>query len=112
MYRELVDEQNEANDDDEYDDSLTFETVREKILKNQMGIQEMQRILRQLDTNFDARISYDEFQAAMVASQAEQDDAVLRSSFNRLDVNGDKYLTVEEIKNVLTGNQDALHRIR
>ena len=112
MYRELVDEQNEANDVDEYDDSLTFETVREKILKNQMGIQEMQRILRQLDTNFDARISYDEFQAAMVASQAEQDDAVLRSSFNRLDVNGDKYLTVEEIKNVLTGNQDALHRIR
>ena len=47
----------------------------------------------------------------MVASQAEQDDAVLRSSFRRLDLNGDQFVTFDEIATSLTQNEDALHRI-
>lgn len=48
----------------------------------------------------------------MMSSFAEQDDAVLRSSFHRLDINGDKYLTIDEITKTLTDNEESLHRIR
>jgi len=65
-----------------------------------------------MDTNFDARISFEEFETAMVASQAEQDDAVLRSAFRRLDLNGDHFVTYDEIQSSLTQNEQALHRIR
>ena len=47
----------------------------------------------------------------MVATSDEQDEAVLRSSFRRLDVNGDKYLSMDEILGTLTSNEDALHRV-
>ena len=47
----------------------------------------------------------------MVASQAEQDDAVLKSSFRRLDLNGDHFVTYDEIHSSLTANEDALRRI-
>ena len=53
----------------------------------------MSRVLKKLDTNIDARISFEEFQAAMVATQAEQDDAVVRSAFRRIDINGDQFVT-------------------
>ena len=68
--------------------------------------------MRNLDADFDARISIEEFQAAMAMSMAEQDDAVLRSSFRRLDTNGDKFLTLDEIVSTLTKNEDSLYRIR
>ena len=47
----------------------------------------------------------------MVASQCEQDDAVLRSSFHHLDVNGDGFLTTDEILKTLTNNEESLHRV-
>ena len=47
----------------------------------------------------------------MVASQAEQDDAVLKSSFRRLDLNGDHFVTYDEIHSSMTANEDSLRRI-
>ena len=43
---------------------------------------------------------------------AEQDDAMLRSAFRRLDLNGDKFLTFDEIAAGLTQNEDSLHRVK
>ena len=37
---------------------------------------------------------------------------MLRSSFRRLDINGDKFLTMDEIVSTLTGNQDSLMRVK
>ena len=48
----------------------------------------------------------------MCATQTEQDEAVLRSSFRRLDVNGDKYVTMDEILGSLTKNEESLHRVK
>ncbi len=48
----------------------------------------------------------------MCATQSEQDEAVLRSSFKRLDVNGDKFVTMDEILGSLTKNEDSLHRVK
>ena len=48
----------------------------------------------------------------MVASQAEQDDAVVRSAFRRLDTNGDHYVTFDEIASTLASDEEALHRIK
>ena len=48
----------------------------------------------------------------MVASQAEQDDAVVRAAFRRIDMNGDHFVTADEIMSIFTGNVDALHRIK
>lgn len=36
---------------------------------------------------------------------------MLRSSFNRFDSNGDKFVTMDEILATLTSNEDSLHRI-
>ena len=47
----------------------------------------------------------------MSATMDEQDDSVLRSSFNRFDSNGDKFVTMDEILATLTSNEDSLHRI-
>ena len=58
----------------------------------------MQRILQKLDTNYDARVSFEEFRAAMVISHSEQDTAVLKSAFRKLDLNGDHFLTLDELK--------------
>ena len=48
----------------------------------------------------------------MCATQAEADEAVLRSSFNRLDVNGDKFVTMDEILGSLTKSEDSFHRVK
>ena len=37
---------------------------------------------------------------------------MLRSAFLRLDVNGDKYLTMDEILSTLTNNKDSLERVK
>ena len=58
---------------------------------------ESQKILAKMDSDCDARVSYDEFQTAMIASHAEQDDATLRAAFRRLDANSDEFLTKQEI---------------
>ena len=58
---------------------------------------EQQKILAKIDTDSDARVSYDEFQSAMIASHGEQDEASLRAAFRRLDANGDEFLTKQEI---------------
>jgi len=41
----------------------------------------------------------------MIASQAEQDDAVVRSAFRRLDTNHDHYLTFDEIASTLAADE-------
>ena len=43
-----------------YEDKLKFDSVR-LLLKDTTGVDQMQRILSKLDTNFDARISFEEF---------------------------------------------------
>ena len=48
----------------------------------------------------------------MSATMQEQDEAMLKSSFRRLDSNGDQFLTMDEIIGTLTKNEDSLHRIR
>ena len=48
----------------------------------------------------------------MVATMREQDEAMLKSAFRRLDHNGDKFLTMDELIATLTKNEDSLHRIR
>lgn len=37
---------------------------------------------------------------------------MVRSAFRHLDINGDHYVTAEEIVSAMTANQDALHRIK
>ena len=93
-----------------HETQLKFKSVRE-LLEQTTGAAEMQNVLLKLDTNYDAKISFEEFQTAMVASQAEQDDAVLKSSFRRLDLNGDHFVTYDEIHSSMTANEDALRRI-
>ena len=111
QYEYLLRKQNNEAGEGQHYTELTFDSMR-ALLHETTGPQEAHRITKKLDTNFDARISFEEFQAAMVASQAEQDDAVLRSSFKRLDVNGDTYITAEEIAQTLNASQDALHRVK
>jgi len=65
-----------------------------------------------MDTDFSAKISFEEFKTAMSATMQEQDEAMLKSSFRRLDSNGDQFLTMDEIIGTLTKNEDSLHRIR
>lgn len=48
----------------------------------------------------------------MVTSYAEQDEAILKSAFRQLDSNGDKFLSMSEIIDVLTTNEDSLMRIK
>lgn len=37
---------------------------------------------------------------------------MLRSSFRRLDTNGDKFLTMDEIIGTLTNNQESLEKVK
>ena len=57
-------------------------------------------------------VSFEEFQTAMVASYAEQDEAILKSAFASLDQNNDKFLTLDEIVSVMTSNEESLQRIK
>ena len=43
-----------------FENQLKFDTVRE-LLKQTTGAAEMQRVLAKMDTNLDARISFEEF---------------------------------------------------
>ena len=72
----------------------------------------MQSILRKIDTDYDARVSFEEFQAAFASQMGQEDEAMLRTAFLRLDVNGDKFLTMDEIVSTLTHNQDSLERVK
>ena len=92
----LLAKQNEESGTGIYEDQLRFSTVRELLLEITTA-GESQKILAKIDSDCDARVSFDEFQTAMIASQGEQDDATLRAAFRRLDANGDKFLTKQEI---------------
>lgn len=57
----LVRKQNDnKGEHDNYEPTLRFDSVRE-LLKATTGADEMQRVLKKLDTNFDAKIDFDEF---------------------------------------------------
>ena len=107
----LLAKQNEESGTGIYEDQLRFNTVRE-LLKDITTPGESQKILAKIDSDCDARVSYDEFQAAMSASHGEQDDASFRAAFRRLDANGDEFLTKQEILASIECNKDSLHRMK
>ena len=111
QFQALLDKQDAARGDGVVSTELSFSQARE-LLKGVAGAQEQQRILSKIDTDVNAKVSFDEFQAAMAASIAEQDRDVLRTAFRQLDRNNDHYVTVGEIQSSLTTNEQALHRVR
>ena len=112
QYQYLLRKQNEANDQGApYEDELKFDSVRE-LLKDTTSPNEMNVIVRKIDTDFNGRVSFEEFSAAFASQMGEQDEAILRSAFLRLDVNGDKYLTMDEIFTSLGQGPDSLFRVK
>ena len=68
---------------------LKFSYVR-KILEESCSPQEMKRVLEKLDSTKEARISFEEFLPYVHISMTEQDEDMIKSAFQKLDVNGDK----------------------
>ena len=67
QYQHLLRKQNETNGENAvYEDQLRFDLIRE-LLHETTSPNEMQSILRKIDTDYDARVSFEEFQAAFAS---------------------------------------------
>ena len=63
----MLRKQNEANGEDAvYEEELKFDSIRE-LLKATTSPNEMQSILRRIDTDYNARVSFEEFTAAFAS---------------------------------------------
>ena len=66
-------------------------------------------ILKECDVNNDGLISYEEFIQAAIDHKTLLNEKNIKEVFNIFDLNGDGFITLEELKKVLgTGDNDVL----
>jgi len=77
---------------------LEFEQV---MMKVHISDAETRQIFEAMDSNNDETIHYSDFLAAMLSSQIAMHDDLLRSAFNRFDLERTGYITVDDVREVL-----------
>eukprot|EP00927_Polykrikos_kofoidii_P039220 TRINITY_DN3364_c0_g2_i1.p1 TRINITY_DN3364_c0_g2~~TRINITY_DN3364_c0_g2_i1.p1 ORF type:complete len:537 (+),score=73.17 TRINITY_DN3364_c0_g2_i1:132-1742(+) len=85
--------------------TITLSELRDVLTaKFKVDEPEVLRIFSALDTNHDEEIHYSDFLAAMVSTRIDLHDELLRSAFNKFDVDGSGYITLDDLKEVLGEN--------
>jgi len=74
---------------------------------------ELQRIFQSLDGDCDDEVSYSDFLSAMVASSIQMNDNLIMSAFNRFDIDHTGYITVQNLRQVLssTSSEEEIQKI-
>ncbi|CAG9335437.1 unnamed protein product [Blepharisma stoltei] len=61
-----------------------------------------------LDSNQNGKIDYTEFIAACIFNQSFQDSGLLKTAFRYFDIDGSGYITIDELREVLTGGDISI----
>lgn len=87
-------------------------TLRElkSAMKNDIDSEEIESIVKGIDTDQNGAINYTEFIAATMGNQALTDKQRLMKAFKLLDVNGDGELNISDIQKGLHNDEYSLFR--
>jgi len=92
--------------------TITLAELRQVMVdKYEIPDGETQNIFHALDTNGDEEIHYSDFLAAMVSTRIALHDDLLRHAFAKFDVDNSKFITVENLREILgdsSGSVDEL----
>eukprot|EP00930_Biecheleria_cincta_P016490 TRINITY_DN13392_c0_g2_i1.p1 TRINITY_DN13392_c0_g2~~TRINITY_DN13392_c0_g2_i1.p1 ORF type:complete len:1716 (+),score=301.90 TRINITY_DN13392_c0_g2_i1:35-5182(+) len=89
--------------DVDHSGQLTLEELKGGL--NRVGIQQDANALMSLmDLDQDGRISYTEFLAAALRLEEERGDRLMRYAFSMFDLDGDGYIDMQELKQLLSGD--------
>jgi len=95
--------------DENRDGTLTIQELKEGMLSHKVEIpDDLQEIMRDLDTDGSGSIDYTEFIAATIEHRQYYTDEVLWAAFRTFDRDGDGQITREELRQVLGDNQEEL----
>lgn len=82
----------------------------EELFEKEFGRRESVLMLRQIDKDLNAHITLSEFTTAAVSYIAQESDSMIDAAFDRLDVNGDGKLNMDELLNGFFTNSTMFMR--